>query len=53
MTNEVGPYVEHRMKLAGSDLLVFEPEALEAIAMASSGVPRRLHRALLALFGSA
>lgn len=50
--DEVGGYLEHRMKLAGAELSMFEPAAAEAIFQASLGLPRKAnllaHHALLA-----
>ena len=49
---EVGAYVEHRMALAGADVPVFEPAAIEAVALASNRIPRQIdrlaHHALIA-----
>ena len=49
---EVGAYVEHRMALAGADVPVFEPAAIEALALASNRIPRQIdrlaHHALIA-----
>ena len=41
---EVGAYIEHRMRLAGADAPVFEPAAVEAAALASNRIPRRINR---------
>lgn len=50
--DEVGPYLEHRLRLAGSALPLFEPPTVQAIFQASSGLPRKVnglaHHALLA-----
>lgn len=50
--DEVGGYLDHRMKLAGAELSIFEPAAAEAIFQASLGLPRKAnllgHHALLA-----
>ena len=49
---EVGAYVEHRMRLAGADVPVFEKPAIEALALASGRIPRKIdrlaHHALIA-----
>ena len=49
---EVGAYVEHRMALAGADVPIFEPAAIEALALASNRIPRKIdrlaHHALIA-----
>ena len=49
---EVDAYVEHRMRLAGADVPVFGPAALEALALASGRIPRKIdrlaHHALIA-----
>ncbi len=41
---EVGAYIEHRLRLAGATVPIFEPGAIEAIALASNGFPRRIDR---------
>lgn len=50
--DEVGPYITHRLRLAGTELPLFEPPAVEAIFQLSSGLPRKVnalaHHALLA-----
>src|SRR3954452_628729 len=41
---EVGRFIEHRMKVAGySGTPVFNPEALELIAQVSEGIPRQIN----------
>ncbi len=49
---EVGPYLEHLLRLAGTELPLFEPSTQEALFQASSGLPRKLnllaHHALMA-----
>ena len=49
---EVGAYVGHRMRLAGADVPVFDPAAVEALALAANRVPRKIdrlaHHALIA-----
>ena len=42
--DEVGGYIEHRLRLAGSDVRIFEEQAVEMVAMASKGLPRRIDR---------
>ena len=42
--DEVGAYIEHRLCLAGANAPIFEPSAVEAIALASNGIPRRIDR---------
>ena len=42
--DEVGPYIAHRLRLAGSDVEIFEEQAVEAVALASNGLPRRIDR---------
>ncbi|ALF08804.1 hypothetical protein BCV53_01405 [Parageobacillus thermoglucosidasius] len=37
---EVGQYIEQRMKQAGAKMPIFTPAALEAIALQSQGLPR-------------
>jgi type II secretory pathway predicted ATPase ExeA len=50
--DELGPYLVHRLRLAGSELPLFEPPTVEAIFQASSGLPRKAnalaHHALFA-----
>jgi general secretion pathway protein A len=50
--DELGPYLTHRLRLAGTELQLFEPAALEATFQASSGLPRKVnllaHHALMA-----
>ena len=41
---EVGGYLRHRLRLAGYESDLFEPAALNALALASKGVPRMLDR---------
>ena len=49
---EIGPYLTHLLRLAGTELDLFEPAAQEALFQASSGLPRKLnllcHHALMA-----
>ncbi len=50
--DELPQYVTHLLRLAGTDLPLFEPAAIEAIAQATQGLPRKVnllaHHALLA-----
>ena len=50
--DELGPYREHRLRLAGCELPLFEPSSVEAIFQASNALPRRVnllaHHALFA-----
>ena len=53
--DEVEAYLQHRLRLAGATVALFEPGAVEAVALASNGIPRRIDRiaqhALLAAAG--
>ena len=42
--DEVGPCITHRLRLAGSDVEIFEEQAVEAVALASNGLPGRIDR---------
>lgn len=50
--DELEPYLTHRLRLAGCELPLFEPPAIEAIFQASNALPRRVnllaHHALFA-----
>lgn len=50
--DEMPAYLAHQLKLAGTDLPLFEPAAVEATFQATNGLPRRInllaHHALLA-----
>jgi type II secretory pathway predicted ATPase ExeA len=50
--DEVPAYLAHRLRLAGTELAVFEPAAHEALFQATGGLPRKVnllaHHALLA-----
>ena len=50
--DEMGAYLAHRLRLAGTELPLFEPPTVEAIFQASSGLPRKVnglaHHALFA-----
>ena len=41
---ELDPYLAHRLHLAGCELPLFDPEAVEALAHSTRGVPRRINR---------
>jgi type II secretory pathway predicted ATPase ExeA len=49
---ELGGYLGHLLRLAGTELPLFEPAAMEAIYVATNGLPRRVnllgHHALMA-----
>ncbi len=52
--DELGAYVEHHLRRAGTELPLFGPEAQEALFQASSGLPRKVNRyAHYALMASA
>lgn len=50
--DEVGAYLVHLLRRAGTELPLFEPAAIEAIAQASRGLPRKInalaHHSLIA-----
>jgi type II secretory pathway predicted ATPase ExeA len=50
--DEIGPYLGHLLRLAGTELPLFEPAAQEAIFQATQGLPRKInllgHHALMA-----
>ena len=50
--DELLSYVAHRLRLAGTELPLFEPAALEAVFQATGGLPRKVnnlgHHALMA-----
>ena len=50
--DEIGPYLTHRLRLAGTELPLFEPPTSEAIYQASTGLLRKAnslaHHALIA-----
>lgn len=50
--DEVGAYLGHLMRLAGTELPVFEESAVHALSQATSGLPRKInllgHHALMA-----
>ena len=39
--DEIDAYLAHRLRLAGSELPLFEPPAVEALFQVSRGLPRR------------
>jgi type II secretory pathway predicted ATPase ExeA len=41
---EVADYLEHRLRLAGCELSLFEPPAIEALFQATQGMPRKVNR---------
>ena len=41
---ELGPYILHHLRRAGTELPLFSPEAQEAIYQATNGLPRRINR---------
>lgn len=41
MRDEIGPYLEHRLRLAGCELPLFDKPTIEAIFQASGGLPRK------------
>jgi type II secretory pathway predicted ATPase ExeA len=41
---EVGQYLQHLLRLAGTEMLLFEPAAVEALFQATNGLPRKLNR---------
>lgn len=49
---ELVEYLRHHLRLAGTELMLFEPSAIEAIFQATNGVPRKInalaHHALMA-----
>jgi len=50
--DEVSPYLDHRLRRAGTAIALFEPAAHEALFQATGGLPRKInllaHHALLA-----
>ena len=52
-SQEVTPYLDHRLKLAGADVPIFEASAMQTIAQATGGVPRRIDRLAHAALSSA
>ncbi len=41
--DDLGPYLQHLLRLAGTEMPLFEPEALEAIFQATNGLPRKVN----------
>ena len=41
---ELDAYLAHRLRLAGCELPLFEPPAVEALAHSARGLPRRINR---------
>jgi type II secretory pathway predicted ATPase ExeA len=44
MREEVPAYLDHRLRLAGCELPLFEPAAMEALFQATQGMPRKVNR---------
>jgi len=42
--DEIPSYLEHRLRMAGTELPVFTPPAIEALFQATNGMPRKLNR---------
>ena len=42
--DELPDYLTHRLRLAGCELSLFEPPAIEALFQASQGMPRKVNR---------
>ena len=42
--NELEPYLTHRLRLAGCELPLFEPPAVEALFQSARGLPRPINR---------
>jgi general secretion pathway protein A len=42
-TGEVTAYIYHRMQVAGADKVIFMPDAIEAIALQTNGIPRAIN----------
>ena len=42
--DELEPYLAHRLRLAGCELPLFEPPAIETLFQASRGLPREVNR---------
>ncbi len=42
--DEVDAYIEHRLQLAGCELPLFEPPAVEAMFQSARGLPRQINR---------
>jgi type II secretory pathway predicted ATPase ExeA len=41
---ELPEYLNHRLRLAGCELALFEPPAIEALFQATQGMPRKVNR---------
>lgn len=41
--NELLTYLQHHLKLAGTELKIFEPSAIEAIFQSTNGLPRKVN----------
>ena len=50
--DELVEYLRHHLRLAGTELMLFDPGSIEAIFQATNGVPRKInllaHHALMA-----
>ena len=42
--DEIGPYLQHRLRKAGCEMDLFAPDAEEALFSAAQGLPRPIHR---------
>ena len=42
--SELPDYLTHRLRLAGCELPLFEPPAIEALFQATQGMPRKVNR---------
>ena len=42
--DELDPYLTHRLRLAGCELPLFEPPAVEALFQGARGLPRQINR---------
>ena len=44
--DEVDAYLKHRLRLAGCELPLFEPPAVEALFQGARGLPRQINRSI-------
>lgn len=42
--DELPPYLEHRLRLAGTEMPLFTPPAIEILYQATNGMPRKINR---------
>ena len=42
--DELPRYLEHRLRLAGTEMALFTPPAIEALYQATNGMPRKVNR---------